>query len=116
MQPWNMFIEKGKLFVFDWEYARKTYPPFLDKYHYFTQTAIFERHWSEKEILEYVKSEDGKWIDKHTYCLYLLDILSRFTLREKGNIGKDLDNCFKIWIKLLNACESYHLLSSLQRL
>ncbi len=43
--PWNMFIEKGQLFVFDWEYARLTYPPMLDKYHFFLQTSIFERHW-----------------------------------------------------------------------
>lgn len=110
--PWNMFVEKGKLFVFDWEYAQKTYPPFLDKYHYFTQTAIFESHWSEKEILKYIESADGKWIDKNTYCMYLLDIISRYTLREKGNIGKDLECCFRIWLKLLSVCETPCMFSS----
>ena len=110
--PWNMSVEKGKLFVFDWEYAQKTYPPFLDKYHYFTQTAIFESHWSEKEILKYIESADGKWIDKNTYCMYLLDIISRYTLREKGNIGKDLECCFRIWLKLLSVCETPCMFSS----
>lgn len=110
--PWNMSAQSGNLFVFDWEYARKSYPPFLDRYHYFTQTAIFEHHWSEKEILKYIESADGKWINKNTYCMYLLDIISRYTLREKGNIGKDLEYCFRIWLKLLSACETPCVLSS----
>ena len=114
--PWNMFIEKGELFVFDWEYARKTYPPFLDKYHYFTQTAIFERHWTEKEILEYMNSADGKWIKKHTYCQYLFDIFSRYTLRDIGRIDSNLKNCFRIWLNLLSICETNNLFSSSQRL
>lgn len=111
--PWNMFSQSGSLFVFDWEYARKSYPPFLDRYHYFTQTSIFERHWSEKEILKYIESADGKWIDKNTYCMYLLDIISRYTLREKGNIGKDLECCFRIWLKLLSVCETPCMFSSI---
>lgn len=24
--PWNMSVEEGQLFVFDWEYASLTYP------------------------------------------------------------------------------------------
>ena len=111
--PWNMFSQSGSLFVFDWEYARKSYPPFLDRYHYFTQTAIFEHHWSEKEILEYMGSANGNWINKYTYCLYLLDIISRYTLREKGNIGNSLDYCFRIWLKLLRVCETSCLFSSI---
>lgn len=32
--PWNMFVENGRLFVFDWEYTNMTYPPMLDRYHF----------------------------------------------------------------------------------
>ena len=99
--PWNMFVEQGRLFVFDWEYAQMTYPPMLDRYHFFTQTAIFEKHWQAKEIMEYTQSTEGNWIDAIAYKLYLLDIIARFTIREKGNITGDVAHSMNIWIELL---------------
>lgn len=99
--PWNMFEEQGKLFVFDWEYAQMTYPPMLDRYHFFTQTAIFEKHWQAKEIMEYTQSAEGNWIDAIAYKLYLLDVIARFTIREKGNISGDVAHSMNIWIELL---------------
>ncbi len=99
--PWNMFIEKGKLFIFDWEYAQNTYPPTLDRYHFFMQTAIFEKHWESREIIDYINSHDGKWIDRKYFSFYILDTISRYTLREKGNVKGDVANSFKIWNALL---------------
>lgn len=99
--PWNMFVEQDRLFVFDWEYAQMTYPPMLDRYHFFTQTAIFEKHWQADEIMAYAQSFDGDWIDKAEYQLYLLDIIARFTIRERGNIGGDIAHSMDIWIELL---------------
>lgn len=99
--PWNMFIESGKLFVFDWEYARMTYPPLLDRYHFFTQTALFERHWSAKEIVDFMRTSDADWMHKESYILYLLDIIARFTIREKGNVTGDVARSMRIWCDLL---------------
>ncbi len=99
--PWNMFIESGKLFVFDWEYAHTTYPPMLDRYHFFTQTAIFERHWSAQDILNFMQTSDAEWINKETYILYLLDVIARFTMREKGNAAGDMVNSMRVWCALL---------------
>ena len=99
--PWNMFEEKGKLFVFDWEYAQMTYPPMLDRYHFFTQTAIFEKHWQEDEIMEYIQCAKGNWINAEAYILYLLDIIARFTIREKGKVSGDVAHTMNIWIELL---------------
>ena len=99
--PWNMFVDRGRLFVFDWEYAMKTYPPMLDRYHFFMQTAIFEKHWQAEEIKVYIHSGDGSWIDSATYRLYLLDIIARFTMRERGNICGDVAFTMNIWIELL---------------
>ena len=65
--PWNTFVEQGELFVFDWEYAQMTYPPMLDRYHFFTQTAMFEKHWYSDEIIAYVESAEGDWVDKTEY-------------------------------------------------
>jgi hypothetical protein len=100
--PWNMFIEKKHLFVFDWEYARLTYPPMLDKYHFFLQTSIFERHWSSDEIIQYIKSDNGQWIDTQKLQFYLLGIISQFTIREKGNAEGDILHSFNIWFSLLS--------------
>lgn len=99
--PWNMFVEKGKLFVFDWEYARLSYPNGLDRYHFFTQTAIFEKHWSASEIIDYMESEKASWIDREKYPLYLIDAIARFTIREKGKVTGDIEKSLSIWIGLL---------------
>ena len=93
--PWNMFVEKGRLFVFDWEYACMTYPPMLDRYHFFTQTAIFEKHWQGKEIIEFLQSPDANWINRESY------IISRFTVREKGTVNGDIARSMKVWNDLL---------------
>ena len=99
--PWNTFVEQGELFVFDWEYAQMTYPCGLDRYHFFTQTAIFEKHWQSDEIIAYIDSADGKWVDKTEYQLYLLDIITRFTIREKGHLSGDVAHSMRIWTGLL---------------
>ena len=33
--------------------------------------------------------------------LYLLEIISRFAIREKGNINREMVKSFRIWISLL---------------
>ena len=99
--PWNMFVENGQLFVFDFEYAKETFPTMLDKYHFFTQTAHFEKHWNVEQIIQYMQSLDGSWINKDLYSYYLLEVMSRFTMREKGDVHGDVLNSFEIWFKLL---------------
>ena len=97
-----MFVEKGELFVFDWEYAKMTYPPMLDRYHFFTQTAIFERHWHLEDIIRYINSDNGKWINTDSYKAYLIEIIARFTLREQGNVDGDIAKSMKLWNSLLS--------------
>lgn len=100
--PWNMFVGQGKLFVFDWEYARLTYPPYLDRYHFFTQTAIFGRHWSADDIFSYMRGVEGGWMTPDMYRLYLLDVISRSTLREQGNFCGDEARVMTVWFSLLD--------------
>ena len=99
--PWNMFAGDNELFVFDFEYAAKSYPAGLDRYHFFTQTAVFEKHWSAKEIISYINSEDGYWIDREKYAMYLLDAISRFTMREGCKVTGDAATPFVLWGKVL---------------
>ncbi len=99
--PWNMFVEQGKLFVFDFEYARMTYPPGLDRYHFFLQTAIFERRWDAGEIMTHLRSADCAWFKRDDMVLYLLDVMSRFMMREGGKVEGDAAQPFALWGTLL---------------
>ena len=98
--PWNMFVEQGRLFVFDFEYARRTYPPLLDRYHFFTQTALFERKWGADELLAQVQLRKDD-LPLEGYVLYLLDVISRFTIREQGKWSGDVAISLSVWLKLL---------------
>lgn len=99
--PWNMFANGKELFVFDFEYAVMSYPPGLDRYHFFTQTAVFEKHWGCDEIIAYIGSDSGRWIDRQLYAMYLLDIISRFTMREGGRVSGEAAKPFALWGKVL---------------
>jgi len=104
--PWNMFMEKNQLFVFDWEYAGLTYPDYIDRFHFFTQCCIFEQHFDAKKIArsyliqkqtfsEYITNPDFQ------YLCYLLDIISRYVNRDKGIYSEAMKNSLKIWIQLI---------------
>ena len=97
--PWNMFVEEGELFVFDWEYAGMSYPKGLDRYHFWMQTAIFEKHWGMEELRRYICSVDGEWIDREMLEVYVLDVMSKYVMRE-GEKVKDM-GLFGIWCSLL---------------
>lgn len=100
--PWNMFVERGELFVFDWEYAGCSYPPGIDYYHFVTQSAIFEQHADAAQIWQQVQPHLVEHADNRVkYMGYLLDILGRFTLREQGAAQGDELRCMQIWIELL---------------
>lgn len=100
--PWNMFANGNVLFVFDFEYTAMSYPTGLDHYHFFTQTAVFEKYWCADEIIAYIGSDAGKWIDREKYAMYLLDVISRYTMREGGKVSGDAAAPFALWGKVLD--------------
>ena len=97
--PWNMFVEGKELFVFDFEYAALTYPAGLDRYHFELQTANFEKRMTAEEQIDYLKA--CNWVEREKLVMYLLDIISRFTVREKGEVKGDVAHSFTIWNKIL---------------
>lgn len=105
--PWNMFVEKGQLFVFDWEYARMTYPSRLDYFHFLIQTAVFEDHLTTEEIAyRYASLRSGlteiwKNPDLALQC-YLLAIMSIYLQREQGKLGEDIIRRIDMWLALLD--------------
>lgn len=94
--PWNMFfMPAGRLYVFDWEYGRRSYPPMLDRYHFVIQQAIHVSHMEPPEIMRLIKGYD--WYDDMDMRCYLLDMISRWTDREKGMITPDV----RRWLELM---------------
>lgn len=105
--PWNMFMEKGQLFVFDWEYARMTYPPRLDYFHFLIQTAIFEEHLSAEDIFQrYILLRGrltGIWENPNLALqCYLLAIISIYLQREQRKLGEDTIRRIDLWLELLD--------------
>lgn len=107
--PWNTFFHNNKLYVFDWEYAEKEYPPLMDLFHFIIQDGILVRHLKPKDLLKRV-SKNQKMIDK--YCdlididknllnplllCYLLDISFLYIEREKGKIDSEIKKKIEIW-------------------
>lgn len=99
--PWNMFVEDGKLFVFDWEYARLTYPAGLDRYHFFTQVAYFEHHATAADIIDYCETTKAAWIDRSQYRNYLLSIISIYLQRENGK-PENFSTQLSFWCEILS--------------
>lgn len=109
--PWNMFEENGNLFVFDWEYARLSYPPRLDYFHFKIQTAIFEQHLSAEETYKYLTTEANTLNSLYNDCefslkCYLLSIISLYINREKSSISNATRERLTFWIKLLKQLEN----------
>lgn len=107
--PWNSFQENGELYVFDFEYAKKTYPPFIDVFHYFTQSCIFELNFDASHIFEKFtrKMNNGlfeKLFDQPeiSYLEYIYSIIS-FYIDRDGESLKDIDiRNLKIWLNLID--------------
>jgi hypothetical protein len=83
-----------------------SYPPFLDWYHFFTQVCIFKHKDPAKKIRQKFEKEHKtllKYIEEPVllYKCYLLDIISFYLQRDKGNFGKDVANNLCIWTELL---------------
>ena len=104
--PWNMFEESDELFVFDFEYAGLTYIPYLDLFHHFTQTGIFEQKLGANALYKSYCNKMGFWESYFdspdvAYLAYLLDQLAKFIGREKGKMPETLIKTAKIWITLI---------------
>lgn len=97
--PWNMFEERDELFVFDFEYGALTYPAGIDKCHFELQRLIFEERYTTEEIVAHCAQRNNE--EKELLTLYLLDIIARFTLREKGEPEGDVLRSLHTWCSVL---------------
>ena len=99
--PWNMFVEKNELFVFDFEFAGKSFPPRMDMIHFVLQAWILEKKLNADKIyplLEEFKKRHS--LSSALTVCYLVHILSFYFRLYNGNFDTN-DNGYITWCALL---------------
>ncbi len=103
--PWNTFVAGGKLYAFDFEYACRSCPPYMDACHFISETARLELKmdpvkafrffcWSMKRSLPEVKDPG------YLYLGYLLYTLSFYFRLYNGRFDTD-DKGYAYWVGLI---------------
>jgi Phosphotransferase enzyme family len=72
--PWNMRVHRGKLFLFDWEYASWGTPILWDRFHFMAQT---EGYLNKNPVPKNIP--DLRDANRGLYLLYLLDSTARLS-------------------------------------
>lgn len=112
--PWNTFFHDGKLYVFDWEYAGREYPPLLDVCHFIIQDGILVRKLNQSQLIKRIKKEhrliinyfnavsvDSELASPLLIC-YLLDISLLYIEREKGEKLSERFKTYETWGALMD--------------
>lgn len=106
--PWNMYLKGNFLQVFDFEYAKREYPKFLDIFHFYTQIWRLVRHKGKAEIWDLYCGMRRKWqrelkIDNINmyYMAYLLDIIHENLMLEEMADKKISGSFYELWLYLL---------------
>lgn len=111
--PWNTFFHNKKLYVFDWEYARNDYPPFLDLFHFIIQNGILVKHLKPVRLLKEVQ-KNKKWLSMYGSLVgikenliiplllcYLLDSSLLYIEREKSSLARRTLYMVRIWKEMM---------------
>lgn len=85
--PWNTVLENEEIKAFDFEYAKRTYPPYLDAVHYLLQKNFFVDRMNNadriylnyKESSIWRKFRNGKALEM--MIMYLLEIINLYLSR-----------------------------------
>jgi thymidylate kinase len=113
--PWNMFVGKQKLFVYDWEMGESEVPLLYDFFHFHFQTGVLVKRISFEEIKKNILKAcetsqisyliDNYKIDIETYFkMYLLKMISTNMLSFQNEIKWStqhhwLFNTYKVALK-----------------
>jgi len=117
--PWNTFITNGRLYVFDWEFARTGWTPLTDAFHFILQKGILVDRRTPEELwcrLTSEKTREGQFIhqctshvkaSKETFlallAFYLCDIMTMYIdyYEREGSITQDGKRLLTAWEQLL---------------
>lgn len=115
--PWNTIVKKNELYVFDFEYACYTYIPYMDIFHFYTQTQLFIEHAAQEDIWKkycILRENWGRKIENQNsdivYMAYLIDIIMTYkSLQMDTDISIDAEK-YNVWFyllsKLINCCRT----------
>lgn len=113
--PWNTFLIHDDIYAFDFEYAKTTYPPMIDVFHFFTQIHIYETKETVDAIFEEFKCLfiEGRYRDLFPfptlfYMMYLIDIIELYLERDKDTISEETRKNQIIRYELLIHCYELH--------
>jgi hypothetical protein len=117
--PWNTFLVRKKLYVFDWEFAREAWIPLCDAFHFVLQKGILVDREGEgilwKRLTDDV-SKEGRFlkrcatsagITEYVYpallTFYLVDVMTTYLFhhREEGQISHDGQALLDRWEGLM---------------
>ncbi|WP_295937745.1 phosphotransferase [uncultured Alistipes sp.] len=106
LTPWNTFVHDGRLYAFDWEYSKPAYPPFLDFFHYFTQSAHYGRRWSAGRICRAFRAQEDRMRDylpapATYYKAYLLAVIWLYLDRNDWRLDASINTSYRLWINIL---------------
>lgn len=97
-EPRNMFINNGKLFVTNWEYAELTFPPTLDRYHFLMRQYIQVEHIPTKEA--FGKLREYGWFDADLFRCYLLEMIYRSVCNRNNELSESTKD-IAVWSRFL---------------
>jgi hypothetical protein len=113
LTPWNTFFHDDKLYVFDWEYAKKDYPPLFDILHFITQDGLLVRKLKPEALVRNIANHkenivmylglvgvDKRFIESLTLC-YLLDVILFYLEREPVEIRGALRGMLEKWSEMM---------------
>ncbi len=118
--PWNTYTRRGRLCVFDWEFARQGWPPLGDALHFALQTGVLvdrlaptglasrllDARAGETDLAARVAIELGiaPALRRAALALYLCDIASLYLTQHwrAGPIDRDGHALAATWSTLLN--------------
>lgn len=101
--PWNTYIENDKLYVFDFEYALSTCPPYMDIVHFVSQVGHIQKQMVGNRLYSYILKNlavigtDVKEMEM-LYLSYLLFIFSFYNRMFDWKFPKS-DVGYKCWME-----------------
>ena len=115
--PWNTYVcvGDGILHAFDFEYAQRSMPPFIDLVHYALQIGILNLKLTDAEVLMGMLNgiglslrAKGHDVDINTLTIaYLTHILAFYSRLFDGHFPHD-DNGYVVWTSLLKRLVKYY--------
>ncbi len=78
--PWNTYLQRGRLFIYDWELFHIDAPVLFDYFHFVLQNAILIKHWQPGRILRHLKDQRKSGLLRRLLGGIKLDVNTHFNL------------------------------------